>query len=184
MRLLPNVISLFRILLVPVFIIAYFADERDIKTLAVLVYAVACASDFLDGYFARRLQAISTLGKFLDPLGDKLMTVSVMACITIDGLIPLWAVLVAGCKEILMAIGGFIIYRRTGAQVLPSNILGKTSTVIFFLICAALMLFRGIPGAWATALISFAIVMMFVALASYFKTYVSVMKIPEKAGKS
>ena len=172
----PNIISMFRIFLVPVFIISYFADQQDVKLISVIVYGVACASDFLDGFIARKFKASSNLGKFLDPLGDKLMTISVMACITIDGLIPIWAVLVAGVKEILMAIGGFILYKRSGAQVHPPNLIGKTSTVVFFLICAALMLFRDIPRSSATALISVAITLMFVALASYIKTYISVMK--------
>ena len=172
----PNIISVFRIILVPVFIVVYFTDGHEIKLAAVLVYAVASVSDILDGFIARKLKATSNLGKFLDPLGDKLMTISVMACITIDGLIPIWAVIVAGIKEILMAIGGYIVYKKSGAEVLPSNIAGKTSTVVFFLVCAAIMLFKNMPQSMAAALISLAIALMFAALASYIKTYISVIK--------
>ena len=143
---------------------------------AVLVFAIASFSDFLDGFLARKLKATSNLGKFLDPLGDKLMTISAMACITIDGLIPVWAVLVAVVKEILMATGGLILYKKSGAQMPPPNLIGKTSTVVFFIVFAALMLFPAIPRGGATALISFSIALMFTALASYIKTYISVMK--------
>ena len=80
-----------------------------------------------------------------------------------------------------MAIGGYIIYKKSGAEFLPSNALGKASTVMFFAACAALMLFSNIPDSWATALISAAIGLMFVALASYIKTYVSIIK---QKGKS
>ena len=176
MKIVPNIISVFRICLVPVFIVVYFSDVRDTKFYAVLVYAIASLSDFLDGFLARRLKASSTLGKVLDPLGDKLMTISAMACITIDGIIPIWAVIIAGVKEILMAIGGFVMHRMARADIPPSNIIGKTSTVLFFLVCVTLMLFRTIPGGVATALISVAIALMFVALASYINTYITVMK--------
>jgi len=175
-KIIPNILSIFRICLVPVFIIVYFTDARDVKLFSALVYALASFSDFLDGFLARRFKASSTLGKVLDPLGDKLMTISVMVCITIDGIIPLWAVLVAGLKEILMAIGGYVMHKVARADIPPSNILGKISTVVFFLVCVTLMLFRSIPGSAATALISFAIALTIFALAGYLNTYISVMK--------
>ena len=174
-KIVPNLLSIFRICLVPVFIAIYFSDEHDTKLYAVLVYALASFSDFLDGFLARRLKASSPLGKVLDPLGDKLMTIAALTCITIDGIIPIWAVLIAGVKEILMAIGGFVMHKLAKADIPPSNMIGKTSTVVFFLVCVALMLFRAIPGGAATAMISVAIVLMFVALASYLKTYIAVM---------
>lgn len=180
MKILPNILSIFRILLVPVFILVYFSDMDDTNFYAVLVYALATLSDFFDGFLARRFKASSNLGKILDPLGDKLMTVSVMACITIDKVIPIWAVIVAVVKELLMGTGGIILYKITHAEIPPSNLIGKTSTVVFFLVCVALMLFRDIPSGAATAMISAAIVLMLLALASYINTYFTVMKNREK----
>ena len=182
MRVIPNVISIFRIILVPVFIVVYFLEEHDTKLYAVLIYAIAAFSDFLDGFLARRLEASSKLGKVLDPLGDKLMTISVMVCITIDGIIPVWAVLIAGTKEILMAIGGFVIHKLAHVEIPPSNIVGKASTALFFLVCLTLMLFRDIPGEAAIALISAAILLMFFAFVCYINTYITVMKNREKKG--
>ena len=180
MKTLPNIISIFRIILVPVFIIVYFSDVHYTKVYAILVYAFAALSDFFDGFLARRFKASSNLGKLLDPLGDKLMTFSVMVCITIDGLIPIWAVIVAGLKEILMGVGGIVLYKIAHAELPPSNIIGKASTVVFFLVCVTLMLFRDLPGAAAIALISVAIGLMFMALASYINTYIIVMKNRER----
>jgi len=154
----------------------YFFDGRDTKTLPVLVFALASLSDFFDGYLARKFDASSNLGKILDPLGDKLMTITVMVCITIDGIIPIWAVLVAGIKEVLMAIGGYVVHKVASVEIPPSNILGKISTVVFFFVCAALMMFRNLPDPASIAMISFAIGLMFVALASYVNTYATVMK--------
>jgi len=175
-KIVPNILSIFRILLVPVFIIVYFSDNNDSRLIAALIYALASFSDFLDGFLARRLKASTNLGKILDPLGDKLMTIAAMICITIDGIIPVWAVIAAGVKELIMAIGGFVMHKLARLEIPPSNLVGKTSTVVFFLVCVALMLFEGIPGGAATAMISFAIALMFVALATYLKTYITVMK--------
>ena len=180
MKVVPNILSIFRIFLVPVFIVLYFSDEHDTKVYAVLVYAFAAFSDFLDGFLARRLKASSNLGKLLDPLGDKLMTISVMVCITIDGIIPIWAVLIAGVKEILMAIGGFVMHKLASAEIPPANLIGKTSTVVFFLVCVTLMLFNNIPGGAAAIMISVAIGLMLIALASYINTYITVMKNRER----
>ena len=176
MRSIPNILSIFRICLVPVFIVVYFLDGHDVKTYAILIYALASFTDFLDGFIARRFKASSNLGKFLDPFGDKLMAVSAMVCITIDRIIPVWAVIATGIKEIMMAIGGLIVRRKTRAEIPPSNLIGKTSTVVFFLVSATLMLFRSIPGDIAAIMITAAVALTFVALVSYFITYVNIMK--------
>lgn len=182
MKAVPNLISVFRICLVPVFILVYFSDANDTKVYAVGVYALATFSDFLDGFLARRFEASSNLGKILDPLGDKMMTVSVMACITIDKVIPVWAVIVAVVKELLMGAGGIVLYNLAHEEIPPSNLIGKTSTVVFFLVCVTLMLFRDIPGAAAVIMISVAIALMFIALASYINTYITVMKNRKSSG--
>ena len=173
---LPNILSTIRICLVPVFIAVYFTEEGTVKVYSALVYAVAAFTDFLDGYLARKYGNTSNLGKVLDPLGDKLMTVAAMMCITIDGIIPFWAVLVAFCKEALMGIGGLVMHRKLKSEIPPSNILGKLSTVTFFLVCVTLMLVEGISRTVATVMISVAIGLMLAALGSYITTYVDVIK--------
>jgi len=170
---------MFRICLVPVFIAAYFIDERDIKIYAILIYAIASFSDFLDGFLARRFKVSSNLGKLLDPLGDKLMTFSVMVCITIDGLLPIWAVLITGVKEVLMAIGGYVVHRVAHVEIPASNLVGKVSTVVFFLVCVTVMIFD-ISGEVVVIMISCAILLALLALASYIRTYVTVMKNRER----
>jgi CDP-diacylglycerol--glycerol-3-phosphate 3-phosphatidyltransferase len=175
-RFVPNIISIFRICLVPVFIIVYFSGDEDSNIYAVLIYALAAFSDFLDGFIARRYKVSSNMGKFLDPLGDKLMTISVMVCITIDGLIPLWAVLLVALKELLMATGGLVLHKKAHVELPPSNIIGKASTVVFFLVCVALMIFRNMPNWASLSLISIAIGLTFIALAVYLINYIRIMK--------
>jgi CDP-diacylglycerol--glycerol-3-phosphate 3-phosphatidyltransferase len=175
-KIVPNILSVFRICLVPVFVVAYFADDNEIKYFAILVYAIAGLSDFLDGFLARKFKAQSNLGKFLDPLGDKLMTFSVLICITITRPILLWAVIVFFIKEILMGIGGLILHRKVNTELPPANIIGKVSTVVFFVVCATLMLLSELSNSIAITLISIAIGLALVALAGYIVSYIKIMK--------
>ena len=180
MRTIPNILSISRICLVPIFIVAYFLDGDGAKTYAISIYALASITDVLDGFLARRYGASTKLGKFLDPLGDKMINVSAMACITVDMLIPVWAVVVTVVKELLMAIGGLIVRKKATGELPPSNLLGKASTVVFFLVCLTLMVFRNIPRKVATILITIAVALTVTALLSYIKTYFRIMKNRER----
>jgi len=179
-KIVPNIISIFRICLVPVFVAVYFADARDIKVYAIMVYALASVSDFLDGFLARKYQVSSNLGKLLDPLGDKLMTFAVILCMTIAGPIPIWAVVIIGFKEVLMAIGGYVVHKVAHVEIPPAKFIGKVSTVVFFLVCVSVMIFA-IPGNMVIIMISGAILLMLLAFASYIQTYAIVMKNREKS---
>jgi cardiolipin synthase len=176
MKNLPNYLSIFRICLVPIFTFAYFSDPRDIKIYAALVYALASFTDFLDGHLARKMNTISLAGKVLDPLGDKLMTLAVLVCITIDGVISVWVVAVFLLKESMMGIGGLIIMKKARVEIPPSNYIGKVSTVVFFVACVVLMLFRNIPANIAMVLMSVAVGIMLIALGSYIITFSGIMK--------
>jgi len=176
MKIVPNIISVFRICLVPVFIVIFFNDDSDRKLYAVVVYVIAAFSDFLDGFLARKYDATSNMGKLLDPLGDKLMTISAMVCITIEGLIPFWAVLVAGSKELLMGAGGIVLHKKARMELLPSNLIGKTASVVLFLVCATLMIFIKIPHWASITLISIAIGLTFMALVSYLNKFTRIMR--------
>ena len=184
MKIVPNILSIFRICLVPVFIAVYFIDDRDIKFYAILVYAIAGLSDFLDGYFARKYEAQSKLGKLLDPLGDKLMTFTAMICITISRPILFWAVLVFFIKEVLMGIGGLVLYKAARVELPPAKFIGKAATVVFFIVCVALMLLSDLPDSIAILLISVAICLTLIALAVYLNTYIKIMKSVSKTTKN
>jgi CDP-diacylglycerol--glycerol-3-phosphate 3-phosphatidyltransferase len=182
-KFVPNILSVFRICLVPVFVIAFVADERDVKYYAILVYAVAGLSDFLDGYIARKFKAQSGLGKFLDPLGDKLMTFTVLVCITTTRHVLIPATAVFFVKEALMGIGGLIIHKKAHVEMPPANFIGKASTVVFFLVCIALMFFWNLPNGIAVLLTSFAIGLTLIALFIYLRSYIRIMKSRNKNGE-
>ena len=166
----PNLLSLFRLILVPVFAVVFFQPIPNAHTWAALIYLVAFLTDIADGWIARHFNQISKLGRILDPAADKWMTFTVIICIMVDGIIPLWAVIVFFCKELCMAIGGYLMYRRLG-DVIPSNWLGKLSTGVFFVVCVALMLFPAIPRMGRTAMIGGALALTLAALAGYVYQY-------------
>ena len=176
MRNIPNILSAFRICLVPCFITVYFSEASDAKIYSVLIYALASFTDFLDGFIARKHKLVTNLGRVLDPLGDKLMTTAVLVCIAIDGVIPYWILGAVVGKEVLMAAGGLVLHKKFPGQMPPSNILGKMTTVLFFLVCIALMLFRSIPSQTATIMVSAAVGLMLMAFGSYVMTFYSLVR--------
>ncbi len=176
MRNVPNILSAFRILLAPVFAIAYFSHAQNPQIIALIVYGVASLTDVLDGYIARKYDITSELGRVLDPLGDKLMVCTVLACITVDGIIPLWAIILFVCKELLMLAGGLVIHNVAKVDMPSSNFIGKASTVVFFVVCSILMVFRSIPANIAEFMIAIALGLTFMALGSYVLSFTAVMK--------
>jgi len=172
---IPNILSTFRLALVPVFVTVYFNGSENSHVYATGVYILAAFTDFLDGRIARKYNLVSKLGRILDPLGDKIMTFAVLLCITIDKLVPPWAVVVFFVKEGLMAVGGFIIYKKY-CDMPPANIIGKSATVVFIVVCALLMLIRDIPRVYARAMISVAIIVMLAAFVSYLVRYIKLMQ--------
>ena len=96
---IPNLLSLLRLVLVPVFAVVFFQPAPDAHRWAVLIYLTAFLTDVADGWIARHFNQITKLGRILDPLADKLMTFTVIICITADGIIPLWAVVVFFLKR-------------------------------------------------------------------------------------
>ena len=172
---IPNMLSVIRICLVPVFILVYFGSSYNSNIYAAVVYAAASLTDILDGRIARKYNMTSTLGRILDPLGDKLMTMAVIVCITIDGVIPIWAVIVFLAKECLMGLGGLLLYNKF-EEMPPSNYFGKCSTVVFFAVCVILMLFKNIPRTAALVMISFALAVMLMAFASYLIRFVRMIR--------
>ena len=172
---LPNLLSAFRLVLVPLFARVYFLPDPNAHTWAALIYALAFLTDILDGWIARHFNMVTRLGRMLDPLADKLMTLTVIVCVALDGVIPLWAIAVFLCKELAMVLGGAILVRRVG-DVITANWWGKISTGVFFVVLALLVLFP-IPRPWSTAMITLALA---TAIAAFLRYGVDFLKILRK----
>lgn len=128
MRHIPNILSSLRLLMIGVFVWLFEAGKY---LPALCVYAAAFFTDVLDGYLARRNHWISDLGKLLDPLADKLMTLSALACICASrrDAIYLAVFCILLLKELLMLIGGLVLARR--AIIVYSAWPGKIATGLF-----------------------------------------------------
>lgn len=141
LRHLPNLISILRILLVPVLVVLLLAPSRSGAILAALTFFLACWSDFFDGYLARRHGIISTLGKLLDPLADKLivMTVLVMlAAMPRTPRVPAWMVVLIVGRE--LAVTGLRAMATSEGIVLAAEELGKYKTIFQMLALHGLLL--------------------------------------------
>ncbi len=88
---IANQLTLLRIVLVPVFMYFLLAGNM---TLAAAVFIVASITDFLDGYLARKLNLITNLGKFMDPLADKILVMAAFICLVEIGTVSSWAVVI------------------------------------------------------------------------------------------
>lgn len=127
---IPNALTALRILLVPALLISFFKHPEDRQVLTLCFFLAAGLTDCLDGFFARRCNQITTLGKVLDPIADKLFTAAVVFCLVMSGVIS-WAVLGAiVIKELYMAVGASICLKRK--INVASDIYGKLATVLFY----------------------------------------------------
>ncbi|WP_461247427.1 CDP-diacylglycerol--glycerol-3-phosphate 3-phosphatidyltransferase [Treponema sp. R6D11] len=121
---LPNKITFARILLIPVFIVAFFYGRY---WEALVLFAILSGTDWLDGYLARKLNQITTLGKYLDPLADKLLIISALIL-----LLPIERIFFSICLMIIFIrdflVDGFCTIAIDKKVIIPANIWGKVKT--------------------------------------------------------
>lgn len=148
---LPNILTSVRIILIPLF--AYFVFGNNFGA-AVAVFAVGGITDALDGFLARRLNAITRLGKFLDPLADKLFVIASFYMLYTVGLLPLWLFGAALSKEVIVVSGYSALYFSLSEVEIEPVFLGKTATTAE-IITVLLLLLKGL-GIIADGLVSIA----------------------------
>lgn len=129
MRSLPNLLSLFRIALVPLVVVLLLEPGRGRALAATAAFIVASLSDFLDGYIARRYEVTTRLGKFLDPLADKLVVMAaltMLAAMPREPSVPGWLVVVVVGRE--LAVTGLRAIASGEGVVLAAEEMGKYKT--------------------------------------------------------
>lgn len=122
----PNAITIARIALIPVFVVLAYGDSSAAAVAAFFVFGIASASDMVDGYLARRWGSESRLGKFLDPLADKLLVGAALVVLVDAHAFPLWAAVVIAVREVAVQILRIQIVSR-GAD-LPASPAAKAKT--------------------------------------------------------
>jgi len=123
---LPNLITLLRIGAIPLFLIL-LTDKQ--YTEALIVFAVAAATDSLDGAIARLTNSRTTLGSYIDPLADKLLLVSSFLILTYLGFIPHWLAILVISRDVIILVGFLVLFMITGRSiVIRPTFIGKAST--------------------------------------------------------
>ena len=131
-----NKITMLRIVLIPVFLILAYAGQN---IAALIVFLLACVSDFLDGYIARHYNQISDFGKFMDPLADKMLVLSAMCFFIERGMMPGWIVAVVLFRE--FAVSGLRLLAVEQGRVIAAAWSGKIKTGCTMVGLALMLLF-------------------------------------------
>lgn len=124
---LPNTLTLFRLLCIPVVVVCVSFQGKWGSFLAALFFGLAFITDFLDGYFARKHGNVTSLGKFLDPLADKILVSATMIILIPLGRIPAWIVLLIIARE--LAVTGLRSIAANEGIVIQASPLGKYKTI-------------------------------------------------------
>jgi len=125
---LPNCLTALRIGLTPVFLLLLFADVWYWKSMAFVVFAIASLTDFYDGKLAREGNQITTLGRFLDPLADKVLVTSALVAFVFDRMVNLWLVVPIVARDVL--ITGMRLYGLSRGRQMETSRLAKWKTAV------------------------------------------------------
>lgn len=147
----PNVLTVLRILLVPVLVVALTTETKNGDTIAAIVFALASITDGLDGYIARSRKAITTFGKVMDPIADKLLiTAALIALVSLNRLAA-WVAMVVVARE--FAVSSLRVAAAAEGAIIPASILGKAKTVIQVAAVMALIAANDPHATWVDVLV-------------------------------
>ncbi len=170
---IPNLLSLVRILLIPLIVWLYCFRQK--YHLAAVVILLSGATDIIDGFIARRFNMVSDIGKALDPIADKLTQFSIILCLTVKYPLMMALVIFFVIKEIIMLILGLIVMNKKG-EVNGAKWHGKANTVIIYSVMMVLILFPQIPLFWANCMVVLCGCSMLFSLISYIVFYIERLK--------
>jgi CDP-diacylglycerol---glycerol-3-phosphate 3-phosphatidyltransferase len=161
----PNLLTVVRILLVPVIVVALLSETPNADMLAAIVFAVAAFTDGLDGYIARSRGSVTTLGKLMDPIADKLLIIAPLVSLVSLGRIEAWVGMVIIARE--FAVTALRMVAIEQGVVIPASIFGKAKTITQVAAIFAVIAVSSTP-LWVDLLVYFAVVTTVVSGADYF----------------
>ena len=159
---LPNKLTLLRICLIPFFVVFAKMDSFGMQLAAVAVYVIACVTDALDGRIARSRKLVTTFGKFMDPIADKLLVMSAMVVLTYQHRMPDWVCILMLAREFM--VSGLRLVAVQGGRVIAAGPLGKLKTVFQMISTVALLLLVPMDGSDGGVGAIIAQVLMYIAL--------------------
>ena len=162
---IPNVLTVLRIVAVPVIVVALLDETPDGDVIAAVVFALAAISDGLDGYIARRRQQVTTFGKLMDPLADKLLVIAALISLVSLDRLEAWVAMVIIARE--LAVTGLRAVAAERGVVIAASWMGKAKTGLQIAAILALIAFDPTP-LWADVLLYVAVAMTVISGADYF----------------
>jgi CDP-diacylglycerol--glycerol-3-phosphate 3-phosphatidyltransferase len=166
---LPNALTLLRILLVPVLVVALTVETDGGATIAAIVFAIAALTDGLDGYIARSRQSITTFGKVMDPVADKLMIAAALISLVSLERLAAWVAMVIIARE--FAVSGLRIAAGQQGVVIPASGLGKVKTIVQVVAVLALIAAPDHGDAWVQGLVYAMVAITVASGADYFLNF-------------
>ena len=163
---IPNALTVVRILLVPVLVVALLVETPNGSTIAAIVFAVAAFTDGLDGYIARSRGSVTTFGKVMDPVADKLLIAAALISLVSLDRLAAWVAMVIIARE--FAVSGLRIYAGAQGVVIPASQLGRIKTVVQIVAVLALIAASDHTDAWVQALVYASVVITVVSGVDYF----------------
>ena len=162
---LPNKLTLFRIFLIPVFILVMLFNIPSKYLIACVIFIVASITDAMDGHIARKHNLITDFGKFMDPLADKLLVCSALICLIELNALPAWMVIIIISREFI--ISGFRLIASDNGVVIAASNWGKFKTT--FQMVSVVLLILDIPAlAFVTTIcVWIALLLTIVSLVDY-----------------
>ena len=168
---IPNLLSLFRLALIPVYIFIYLnANSNSDYYIAAGILAVSCLTDLIDGKIARYLHMISKVGKILDPLADKLTQFSLILCLTMKYPILWYLVALFVVKESYQLIAGGINLKK-GIMLKGALITGKICTTILFVSLIIMVMFPNLTKDTVSVIFVIDMIFMLISFTDYLITY-------------
>lgn len=168
---IPNMLSLFRLVLIPVYVVIYLnATEMQEYFLAAAILAVSCLTDMIDGKIARHFNMISTVGKILDPIADKATQFTLTLCLSIKYPVLRFVLVLFVVKEGFQGIAGLINLRR--GKILPGALLaGKICTTVLFVSLILLVLMPELSETVVNAIAIIDFLFLAISFISYILAY-------------
>lgn len=168
---IPNLLSVFRLALIPVYISIYVKAKTSADYyLAAAILAVSCLTDLIDGKIARHFNMISTLGKILDPLADKLTQFTLIVCLTMKYPVLKFLIGLFVLKESFQLIAGCLNLRK-GKMLKGALLTGKICTTVLFISLILLVMLPEMSGNLVTVITVVDSLFMLVAFADYITSY-------------
>jgi CDP-diacylglycerol---glycerol-3-phosphate 3-phosphatidyltransferase len=156
---LPNKLTVLRVLAVPAIVVLLYIDAAACQIAATVLFVLACVTDWLDGYLARRDGIVTDFGKFLDPVADKLLVLCTMITLSGIGRLPAWVCAVVLFRELM--VDGLRLVAVQKGIVIAAGKLGKIKTTLQMILVIALLLNIPAPaGPWIGWILTAAAVMM------------------------